>query len=369
MKLHIPTGLLTLVIGAMSFAAAQTDYRYESDTKLGDLSDVGEIEVLGCNVELNSVNGGNGVTLYAYSRSETYTAGGPAPEVTIEYPASFKVNSNLVLNYSIIRGLSSSNAATLTANEITTAGKVTFEYANLHALDGNITISGKRYDDGFIAKSSVTNTNLIADKGSVNITGYLTMGSGTISAADGVNITNSSVTINGLSAQSVNINADGELNIAEAGRVELGEIAVGAGASLGIDGAILVFNEESSITLAEGATLTAFNNVSMEFILDADSITGSGEVYTFEVFAGIDNLTDEGSLAIIEEFEQAVAAGVIGITFKTAEGEQIELDTGSTNVSFTNGTLSIRTDAVPEPTTATLSLLALAGLAARRRRK
>ena len=138
---------------------------------------------------------------------------------------------------------------------------------------------------------------------------------------------------------------------------------------MGIDGAILVFNEESSITLAEGATLTAFDNVSMEFILDADSITGSGAAYTFDVFAGIDNLTDEGSLAIIEEFEQAVAAGEIGITFKTAEGEQIELDTASTNVSFTNGTFSILTASVPEPTTATLSLLALAGLAARRRRK
>lgn len=359
MKLHIPTGLLTLVIGAMSFAAAQTDYRYESDTKLGDLTDVGEIELYGCNVELNSLNGGNGVTVYGFSQRFGST----------DRPASLKVNSNLVLSYCMFRGLSSSNVATITANEITSEGKLIFEYADLHALEGNISISGKLYDDGFIAKSSVANTNLIADKGSVNITGYLTMDSGTISAADSVNITNSTVTVNGLSAQKVNINEDGELNIAEAGRVELGEIAVGAGASLGIDGAILVFNEESSITLAEGATLTAFDNVSMEFILDADSITGSGAAYTFDVFAGIDNLTDEGSLAIIEEFEQAVAAGEIGITFKTAEGEQIELDTASTNVSFTNGTFSILTASVPEPTTATLSLLALASLAARRRRK
>ena len=74
----------------------------------------------------------------------------------------------------------------------------------------------------------------------------------------------------------------------------------------------------------------------------------------------------------IEGFEDAVAAGEIGITLKgmTAEGELIDLDAGSADVTFKNGTLSISSSgSVPEPTTATLSLLALAALAARRRRK
>lgn len=376
MKLHIPTGLLTVLLCATNFASAAS---YFDDTKLDVLNEGDDIDVYGCNVEVNRVDGG--ITVYCYSQSETYTPGGPAPEVTTNFPATLKVNSGLVLNYASVEGLSSSNRATIIANEITTKGKVTFEYANVQALEGDVTVSGKLYDDGFLARSTITNTNLSADKGSVNFNGYITMDGGSISAAEGVNITNSTVNINGLSAQTVNINEKGVLNIGndgselsidEACRVELGEIVVGADATLGINGAVLVLGEESSITLAEGATLTAFDNVSFEFIVDADSITGNGVVYTFNIFEGIGNLTDGGSLAIIEGFEQAVAAGEIAITLKgmTAEGELVDLDAGSADVSFTDGTLSISlAGSVPEPTTATLSLLALAALAARRRRR
>lgn len=354
----------------MSLAAA-TDYTFDSNKKIGDLTDVGEINIWGSNVEIDSVNGGNGVTVYCFSQRDIYTPGGPAPEVITEYPATLKVNSNLVLDYCMVQGISSSNVATIIADEVTTTGKAVFSNANVQALKGNITISGKLYDDGYIAYSSLTNTDLIAEKGSVNIGGYLNMSGGNISAANSVNITNSTVTVSGLSAQQVNINAGGELNLDEC-RVELGEIAVGADASLGINGAILVFNEDSAITLSEGATLTAFNNVSFEFILDTDSISGSGVEYSFDIFKGIDNLTDADSLAIIDNFEQAVEAGEIAITLKgmTAEGEMIELDANSASVSFKDGSFSIKgTDSVPEPTTATLSLLALAALAARRRRR
>lgn len=380
MKLHLPTGLLTLLICATNFASAAY---YFDDTKLDALNEGDDIDVYGCNVEVNSVNGG--ITLYAYSQSETYTPGGPAPEVTTDFPVTFKANSNLVLNYAIVKGLSSTNAATIIANEISSTGKLNFTYANVHALEGNITVGGKIYDDGYIAYSSLVDTNLIADKGSVNIGTYLTMESGTISARNGdVNITDATVTVNGLSAKNVNINGTGVLNIgnglslanegselslADACRVEVGEITVGTGAKLGINGATLVFHEGSSITLLEGATLTAFNNVNFEFIVDADNITDDGVAYSFDVFKG---MTDEGNLALIEGFEDAVAAGEIGITLKgmTAEGELIDLDASSADVTFKNGTLSISSSgSVPEPTTATLSLLALAALAARRRRR
>ena len=380
MKLHLPTGLLTLLICATNFASAAY---YFDDTKLDALNEGDDIDVYGCNVEVNSVNGG--ITLYAYSQSETYTPGGPAPEVTTDFPVTFKANSNLVLNYAIVKGLSSTNAATIIANEISSTGKLNFTYANVHALEGNITVGGKIYDDGYIAYSSLVDTNLIADKGSVNIGTYLTMESGTISATNGdVNITDATVTVNGLSAKNVNINGTGVLNIgnglslanegselslADACRVEVGEITVGTGAKLGINGATLVFHEGSSITLDEGATLTAFDNVNFEFIVDADNITDDGVAYSFDVFKG---MTDEGNLALIKGFESDVAAGKIGITLKgmTAEGELVDLDASSADVTFKNGTLSISSSgSVPEPTTATLSLLALAALAARRRRR
>lgn len=372
MKLHLPTGLLTVAISAMSFAAA-TDYNFTSNQKLGDLTDADEINVWGSYVEVDSVNGGEGVVLYAYSKSDTYTPGGPAPEVTTDYPATLKVNSNLVLSYAMAEGLSSSNIVSIIAEDVKSTGKLTFSDVKVQALNGNVSVAGKRYeDDGFIARSSLTNTDLVADNGSVNIGAYLTMDGGNIYAAESVNITSATVNVNNLTAQNVNVTEGGVLNIGNGGaksigdiaRVDVGEIAVGSGASLGINGAVLVLNEDSSITFAEGATLTAFNNVSFEFIVASDNTTGS---YSFDVFAGTDNLTN-GGLAIIESLEQAVAAGEIDITLKSmnAEGELVELDTDSSTVTFTDGTLSIST--VPEPTTATLSLLALAALASRRRR-
>ena len=369
----------------MSFAAAQTDYTFvDIDEKLGDLTNVKNIDVYGCNVEVDSINGGNAVYAFCYSKSHEETAGGPAPTIKYEYPATLKVNSKVEVAYGEFRGLSSSNVASLIANEIIVKGKVAFTYANVHSLEGDLFISGRVDPDGWINRSSLTNTNLIADKGSIHIGYYLTMESGTISATNGdVNITDATVTVNGLSAKNVNINGTGVLNIgnglslanegselslADACRVEVGEITVGTGAKLGINGATLVFHEGSSITLDEGATLTAFDNVNFEFIVDADNITDDGVAYSFDVFKG---MTDEGNLALIKGFESDVAAGKIGITLKgmTAEGELIDLDASSADVTFKNGTLSISSSgSVPEPTTATLSLLALAALAARRRR-
>lgn len=380
MKLHIPTGLLTLAISAMSFAAAQTDYKFENiDEKLGDLTNVGNIEVWGCNVEVDSINGGNAVYAYCYSKSHGETAGGPAPTIKYGYPATLKVNSKVEVGYGEFVGLSSSNVASLIANEIIVKGNVAFTYANVHSLEGDLFISGRVDPDGWINRSSLTNTNLIADKGSIHIGYYLTMKSGTISATNGdVNITDATVTVNGLSAKNVNINGTGVLNIgnefslaneggdlnfAEACRVDVSEINVGAGGSLGINGATLVFHEGSSITLAEGATLTAFDNVSFEFIMDAECV----DAYSFDIFTGVDNLTGD-SLAIIEKFENALAAGEIDITFKGTDGEVLDLDASAAKVTFEGGKISV-SGSIPEPTTATLSLLALAALAARRRRK
>ena len=376
---------MTLAISAMSFAAAQ-DYKFvDVNQQLGDLTDVDNLDVYGCTVEIDSINGGNPVYASCYSKSHKETAGGGAPSTLYEYPATLKVNSNVTVTYGEFEGLSSSNVASLIANEIIINGKVAFTYANVHSLEGNLTISGRRDPDGWIGRSSLTNTNLIADKGSINIGKYLTMESGSISATNGdVNINDATVTVNGLSAKNVNINGTGVLNIgnelslandggelslADVCRVEVGEITVGTGAKLGINGATLVFHKGSSITLLEGATLTAFDNVNFEFIVDADSITDDGVAYSFDVFKG---MTDDGNLALIEGFEDAVAAGEIGITLKgmTAEGELIDLDASSANVSFKDGTLSVsNAGSVPEPTTATLSLLALAALAARRRRR
>ena len=359
---------MTLAISAMSFAAAETGRQfYFEDAELGDLN-YEWLNVSSCHVKANSINGGTGPVSLVCASS---TSGSRVTK------ASFKVNGNLVLTYdTYITGSKSSDDVTLIAKSISTVSYVEFENANVHALDGDLSINGLYYDNGDHSYCPIKNTDLFAEKGSVALT-CCKMDGGSISASN-VDISYSTVTINNLSAKTVNINEDGvlnignvsrDLNLADACRVEVGEIIVGDKASLGINGATLVFHEGSSITLLEGATLTAFDNVNFEFIVDADSITDDGVAYSFDVFKG---MTDEGNLALIEGFEDAVAAGEIGITLKgmTAEGELIDLDAGSADVTFKNGTLSISSSgSVPEPTTATLSLLALAALAARRRRK
>ena len=66
----------------------------------------------------------------------------------------------------------------------------------------------------------------------------------------------------------------------------------------------------------------------------------------------------------------------LGLAHNGAAGNSVikfeEIELSSVSIKYDDGTLTIpakETPAIPEPTTATLSLLALAGLAARRRRK
>lgn len=85
-------------------------------------------------------------------------------------------------------------------------------------------------------------------------------------------------------------------------------------------------------------------------------IKWNAEAGNFELTVGLNN-----------SYTQAINMGAENITFS---GLVITTDGGHQGPSYvTFSDLSITTPTVPEPTTATLSLLALAGLAARRRRK
>lgn len=102
----------------------------------------------------------------------------------------------------------------------------------------------------------------------------------------------------------------------------------------------------------DGSALTLGNSITLggALISDIDSKLESGALIT--LFTGVDSLL-LGNTAYVD----AVDASTV-FTGMAA---------GSYNLVFGNGNVSLTT--IPEPTTATLSLLALAGLAARRRRK
>ena len=127
-------------------------------------------------------------------------------------------------------------------------------------------------------------------------------------------------------------------------------------ANLVLGGGTLTLND----TLAMGSTLTLSSGV----ILSGDLLTGwTDRTQALTLFSGVDALTlgtGAASGGAITKDD-----GVDASTYFTnlGQGEFVLTYTGATG----GGTVSLMN--VPEPTTATLSLLALMGLAARRRRR
>ena len=105
-------------------------------------------------------------------------------------------------------------------------------------------------------------------------------------------------------------------------------------------------NDALTINISDGATINADEvvideNTIINMVLAEDSTSGAVTI------TGTDA---EKIRALKEQLE----------SMNTVDGNGVAIEGGSFNVNTT---------VVPEPTTATLSLLALAGLAARRRRK
>lgn len=161
--------------------------------------------------------------------------------------------------------------------------------------------------------------------------GYYGFGKGADLILENVTLTNDSLVQNSLTATLVGDN-----------RLDLTTLPKGVtGIESGNVG--MTWNGLDGVTLADGATLTVF--LSME-LLEAIGMTGdNSEVSLSLTLAGL-NIADLANLKIA-----------------VPEGWTVEEDGTDGN------TVKIVVTAVPEPTTATLSLLALAALAARRRRR
>ena len=133
----------------------------------------------------------------------------------------------------------------------------------------------------------------------------------------------------------------------------------------------------SDVTM-NGGTLDILSDVSTGALtLTGGTLNFSG-VYTIDlggeelilgdnvaITLSVDSLDDmdiEG-ITLFENTGAVTGLEELTVTFEDATGSK-----KTASVSYNNGSL-VTSAAVPEPTTATLSLLALAGLAARRRRR
>ena len=208
-------------------------------------------------------------------------------------------------------------------------------------------------------------------------------GSGTLT------VSNSGNTLTGIHATGGNVLVQGisklelaELEIAERKNITTtGEVTVSTLAKLA-EGATLI---ATNLTLESGATVELGGTFTLEGALTLgtgltlsgtvlDTITGLEMGESCALFTGLSalNLAQPVTLQGMHSLTEHTMTTVSNEMYQVAAGNyfsNLGADSGFM-LSYNGGTVSItRAAAIPEPTTATLSLLALSALAARRRRK
>ncbi len=157
----------------------------------------------------------------------------------------------------------------------------------------------------------------------------------------------------------------------EAAVIVGGTLSAGSGATLNAN---LTMDSGSTLEvqqggLAMGSSLTLNNGEN--FVLHDATVT-DGKLENYILYTGVDSFA-LGNTAITEMgWYDAKDVALLGrdiISSITANGETLDIEHHSYVFGFWNGTVSLAESTVPEPATTTLSLLALAGLAARRRRR
>lgn len=136
----------------------------------------------------------------------------------------------------------------------------------------------------------------------------------------------------------------------------------------------------ANLTLASGSTLSVAeggvalgSSLSLQQGLTLDDATlarvgGLSVGESHVLFTGVDSLRLATSETEYQEVSDADSSILASTYFKNI-GSNYQLTYTMSENAADGGTLSITMAAVPEPTTTTLSLLALAALIARRRRK
>lgn len=270
-----------------------------------------------------------------------------------------------VLNLNLKQGMTVNGTLDATSKgplNVTLAGDTTF---NNTTSVNNLNAAGKTVTLGSNGAGET------ATHGNLTVAGTAAIGSAHL--GDGTNLCflnqSAPVSLNNLSIGSNSVVSayEGAVSGVEALETTLrvsGTLQAAANAAVNAD-----------LVLADGATLNVQNGgitmgstvalgTNENFVLNGAVVNG-GVLENYVLFTGVDGLTLNGTA--ITEMGWYDATAVIGSI--TANGAALDTASHSYVIGYWNGTVSLAESTVPEPATATLSLLALAALAARRKRK
>lgn len=245
-----------------------------------------------------------------------------------------------------------SNEGSISAEALTvsdTAAVTNAAGATLQATDGDVVVSGA---------ASVTN----AAGATLQATGGDVVVSGSASLTNEGNIQADYFQVKG-NAEVTNVGTvegitwlQGEATLTLAEGSELDTVFVSGTSSLNVEGAVTLNGKLAQYYAEDGAQIVFAEGSSLD--MQGNSITLGDVKLVFNVDGTVDSADDISVSSFIMNLGDASDIGEDTVVMvQGSEGGRVETTLGALNVI------------VPEPATATLSLLALAALAARRRRK
>ncbi len=260
----------------------------------------------------------------------------------------------------------------------------------VNVKDGSVwNVNGNLQTGSFAGYNTKTEINVENATVNLNYAGGSTIGVGDYNEKTEEFFDNGSTTsmnltkgakLNMVSVFEIGWSADASLSIDETSSIES---VTDSEALLLVCGAGSVTNEGTIgvTTQVDGGSLTLDGGMMADLLMTDGTITVNGYVETGDLtLTGGNLIFNEGALINLNGSDLVVDGATITLVLN--EGSELAdnytLFVNSGNVSTVEVNVvnaqgeslgSVKTEAIPEPTTATLSLLALAALAARRRRK
>lgn len=304
----------------------------------GHYASLGTNNALTSDLDINISKGGH-ANFYGIYMGATEEQHNQAVNICIDAQSSMKVNTSLEMR----NGAVIDNKGTTSINNLSMSGSSEFRNDGTLVINGTATlVGGKFVNNGTVTNVSpdTSGASAIASLAEDADNFLITIGTGNAYENNGTNLLNTLVDGGTLTLGAGSVNG---VIRADSGEIEvLGDCTTD---SLTLNGGNITFALGAQITMADGASLYIGDDVT--FVVSVDNIHNlvGSEVELFT------NVTDTSALD--------------GTTITLVDTQK---QTAQVTVSAIENGFKV-TGVIPEPTTATLSLLALAALATRRRRK